>query len=136
MKDFDQERATRTIPDVDERTFTLGGETFTIRPSVRADTLAATSAVSQESSVADDVDAFDSVIEGFLEETDRPRYRTLRGRETDPVTFKDLMDVVGWMVAVNSGRPTQLASPSTAGPERTGTTLTDVSSPPPAAQAG
>jgi hypothetical protein len=134
MKDFDQERAIRTAPSEDERTFVLAGESFTIRASVRADTLAHASDVTADSKVSDDVAAFDALIEGFLEEHDRPRYRLLRARETDPVTFDDLMEVAAWMVSVNSGRPTQQASPSTAGPERTGTTLTAVSSQPPAAQ--
>ena len=120
MKDFDEARATRPTLDEDARSFKLAGETFTIRPFVRADTLAAAGRVSDKSSIADDVDAFDELIVGFLEDADHERYLALRRRETDPVTFNDLMELAAWMVETSSGRPTRQPSPSTAGPGKTG----------------
>lgn len=136
MKDFDEVRAQRQVRPEEERSFKLGGEQFTIRDSVRADTLAAGARVTDKSSVAEDVDAMDELILGFLDEADHERYLELRRRERDPVTFYDLVDVAQWMVQVNTGRPTVQPSPSGAGEQTTPPPLTAVSSPPPAAQAG
>lgn len=124
MKDFDEART--AARDAEERSFKLGGETFTIRPAVRPETLVAASRVRQDSEIADDVAAFDEMLEGFLEPGDRDRYRELRLRETDPVTFADLMAVAQWAVEVNTGRPTEQPSPSTPGLKPTGTELTAV----------
>lgn len=126
MKDFDGARAERSARDEEERTFKLGGETFTIRPAVRPETLIAASRVKTDSEIADDVAAFDEMLEGFLEPVDRDRYRELRLREDDPVTFADLMDVAQWAVEVNTGRPTGQPSLSSPGLKPTGTELTAV----------
>lgn len=127
MKDFDEARTARSTRDAEERSFKLGGETFTIRPAVRPETLAAAARVTTDSGVADDIEAFDELILGFLEDEGRARYETLRRREEDPVTFTDLMEVAAWMVEVNSGRPTVQPSPSSAGLPQTPTSLTVVS---------
>lgn len=105
MKDFDAVTAERNTLDVEARTFKLRGETFTIRPAVRAETLVAASRITTESNPASDIVAFDELIEGFLEPDDRDRYRDIRARETDPVTFTDLMAISMWMIETNSGRP-------------------------------
>lgn len=136
MKDFDEARAQRNATDAEERSFKLGGETFTIRAAVRPETLVAASRVTTDSSLVDDVAAFDELIKGFLEETDRERYEQLRLREVDPVTFTDLMEIAQWAVEVNSARPTEQPSPSGLGREPTGTPLTAVPQPTAETQTG
>ncbi len=140
MKDFDEARAQRKADTPAElRSFKLGGEIFSILPSiaVRPDALAAASRVTKESRFGDDLDSMDETIFGFLaDEDNRVRYRTLRARIDDPITFADLYEVVTWVVSEETGRPTEQPLPSTSGQGTTPPSLTAVSDSPPAAQAG
>lgn len=132
MEDFDEARTARA-PGDDERSFKLGGEVFTIRQAVRPEVLVTAVSITNESGMDHDVKALDETMHGLLEEEGRGRYTALRERESDPVTYFDLVDVVRWAMKVHTGRPTERPAPSLPGPGPTGAGLTAVA-PLPAAE--
>jgi hypothetical protein len=84
------------------------------------------------SSLITQLEALDTTIIGMIEPDDdaHARYRALRANEDDPLEVEDLMEVVKWCSAEDTGRPTMQPSVSTPGPVSTGTPSTDVSSSP------
>jgi hypothetical protein len=135
MKDFDTDRAPRSVED---RTFQIGGEVFVMRTAIRPEVLAAYEDLDIESAKsADTLKVIDELIVSCIEPADagHDRYARLRTRDDDPITITDLVTLASYLVEGVTGRsPTQPSSPSISGPERTGTTLTaDSSSPEPAA---
>jgi hypothetical protein len=129
MKNFDTERKEREIPE-EERTFTLGGETFIGKSVVRPEALTKWDGITQEMEVTEILTATDETILALIENRDdaHARYTALRQREDDPIGVNDLVEVGKWLVEVQTGRPTEQPSGSTASPPTPGTTLTAVSS--------
>lgn len=133
MKNFDldlkrEERSQR------DRTFQIGGEHFVMRVGVRPEVLAAYDDLTEESTAVDGINVMDEVILSHIEDINgaHDRWRELRTRDDDPVTVDDLAALVEWLLAEQTGRPTQRPSASGRGPENppTGTPSTVVSSPP------
>lgn len=122
MKDFDQNRALRKARD---RTFRIGGETFTMKASVRPEVLVEYEGMQKSDSNKDALRVLDEAICAFIEEEDGPdRYRAVRSRDDDPVDIVDIQDLVKWLVEEHTSRPTSRPSASSDGPRTTGTSLT------------
>lgn len=68
----------------------------------------------------------DRTVKQFLVPEDRDRWDAIRqvGAVEPPVTDTDMTRIIGYMVEVQSGRPTEPASASGSGAENTGTTST------------
>ena len=115
MKDFDELKAA-------ERTFLVGGETFKwcdVRPEVLT-------GFSADSTNGDDADAtwrlMDAQILLFIEPDEHERWQTLRARDEQPVTVRQLVAILNWLMEEQTARPTETPSPSDAGPGRTAAT--------------
>lgn len=131
MKNFDTEREERKLSE-EERTFVLGGETFVAKASVRPEALSQWDGITQEMSVSQILEATDATVLALIENRDdaHNRYTAIRARDEDPIAVDDLVEVGKWLVEVQTGRPTEPQSGSTASPPTPGTTSTVESSSP------
>jgi hypothetical protein len=133
MKNFDEKRHLRRSLTVDDRSFTLGGEIFVAKASMRPEALTDYDRIDETTSLTETLQIVDGVILKFLEKNpdNAPaRYRKIRENEDDPVTVEDLLDLVQWLVEVQTGRPTGRPDDFSPGPSETGTTSTENSSSP------
>lgn len=125
--DFDAARAERYTAD---REFTFGGETFTRRPTPRAELMAAWEDITNETRALDALARSKALIIGWLEPDNDAvaRFEALLDSDVDPIGANDLRDLIVWLYASSAGRPTTASTPSERGREGTGTNLTDISS--------
>lgn len=63
-------------------------------------------------------DALDQQIMVFLPDEQHARWKELRAREKDPITIKQLTELIKWLMEVQTGRPTEQPSPLVSGPGR------------------
>lgn len=139
-RDFDSERRTW---NQDERTFTIGGETFVGRENIRPDVIAdfedvtVNSGTGERASLRELIAATDrailEMIEGGDDEADgsaRTRYLALRADPSGLVSLDQLSGVAQWLVEQHTNRPTEPSPSSGNGRDGTGTTSTVTSSPP------
>lgn len=129
MKNFDEQRAARALAD---RGFQIGGETFTRKASVRPEATEPWEAITLESTSKETLANIDetvcNMIEPGVKGADHKRWLELRKREEDAVTMGDLLELVQWLIAEQSARPTEQPSSSSVEPEELGTSLTEDSS--------
>ena len=127
MKNFDEKRKARMERD---RTFQIGGETFVMRVGLRPEVLIPWEQLTEETSATEVLNILDSIVLDFLEphEDAHQRYLDLRQRTEDPVTLTDLQELVEWLIAEQTGRPTGQQSGSTPSAPTPPTGLTAVSS--------
>ena len=122
MKNFDDDRAARAAAD---RSFQIGGETFVMKVGVRPEVLADYEKLGSNDSAVESLKVIDTLILDFVE-TDGDavdRYHAIRARDDDPITLRDMTDLVDWLVKEQTGRtPTLPPSPSAPGRKRTATT--------------
>jgi len=105
-------------------TFTIRGETFALR-DVRPEVIAAWEDEANSDTAAEGLVGLDAKIQTLLaSDEDRTRWQTLRTREDDPVTLRQLKALVDWIVEVQSDRPTEPPSPSAGGRGRREATST------------
>lgn len=131
-KNFDEKRAARAA--FMDRDFILGGEQFTMKASVRPEALVRYESLEESDNIETTMAIIDDLIIAFLEPGSggeaHNRYRTLRERESDPISVEDLQELVEWMMEVYSARPTVPPGDSSESPGTTGTSSTDDSSSP------
>ena len=128
MRDFDVKRRERVEKD---RSFTIGGELFVMKASVRPEVLAVWDHLSDDAGPEPIMEAINEIVLGMIENHDgsHERWGALRSREEDALNLEDLQDLVGWLIEEQTGQtPTQPASPSTSGRGKTTTPSTPVSS--------
>lgn len=133
MKDFDVIRAERVNAD---RSFRIGGITFTYKPSVSADLLADyfDATFSVEGTNADVVAKADALVLGWLEPGQEDAWRAVRSASAEsPLSMRDIQEIITHMTEILAGRPTESASDSSSTSERTGTTSVEQSPSPVAA---
>lgn len=134
MHDFDEERLAKYQED---RSFKLGGETFTHRPTVRPELMAAWEDIANETSATEAVEIMDRLIYAWLDTDADPtvveRFKALRLREEDPIGGGDLSKLVTWLYRQSTRRPTTPPESSSDGSGSNGTTSTEISSTEPAA---
>jgi hypothetical protein len=128
-RNFDEKRAARAAQD---RDFTIGGESFRVRASVRPEALAAYDDLDPAAPVREVLKIVDELLLAMIEDTEdgHARYRALRERDEDAVSVEDLQELAKWVIEVQTGRPTESPGGLPAGPVRTGTISTGVSSSP------
>lgn len=133
MKNFDEQRRKRLEQD---RGFTIGGETFIRRPSVRPEAVSPWEAVASNPAMSntDILAAIDETIINLIEPGEKgeahKRWHKLREREEDALNLGDMIDVITWLVEEQAQRPTQPSSDSSSEPGTTETPSTDGSSSP------
>jgi hypothetical protein len=133
MKDFDAERRQRDEEGRDDRTFTIGGETFVVKPEVRPEALADYEQMTGSESAHEALRVIDDLVVSFLDDTDddpEGRYRAVRARTEDPIGMATLESLVEWLVETQTNRPTGRPGSSGTGPQRTKGGSTDGSSSP------
>lgn len=125
MKDFDIVRAEAANAD---RTFKIGGETFSFKRSVSADLLAAyfDTSFSAVTTNADVLVAADALVLGWLEKGQETKWKKVRAATAaDPLSIRDIQNIIEHMTETLAGRPTESPSDSSSTPSETGTTSTD-----------
>jgi hypothetical protein len=131
VKDFDAERHAHMLT-ADARTFTIGGETFTYRASVRPEVLFEIAELDTDRPTGEVFAVMDRMIVNMLEPGESgdagERWFALRQRDDDPITIDDLNALVEWLVEAQAGRPTQPPSSSSPSQEANGTPSTASSS--------
>jgi hypothetical protein len=131
MKNFDEERQAREEID---RSFVIGGETFTHRVAVAPETIVRWNmAVTEEIELTEQdwLGLYDETIVAMLEPDQVPKWRKVRSPDaTHPLTLSDMREVLRFLMERATGRPTSEPSGSTNGSATTETTLRDVSSSP------
>lgn len=130
MKDLDIERRERHAAreaEMGERSFKLGGETFTYKAVTSYLVLERIMDVENlEGSQV--VRAFETAIVDMLEEGQEEKMMGVLHSMDDPFTLEDLNELCGWLSEVMVRRPTPASSPSTAGDAPIEITSTDDSS--------
>lgn len=127
MKDFD---VTRTPASLDERTFQLGGETFTRRTGVRPEALVGFDELKADTPPGEVLKIVDGLILSLIAPDEAEAWKALRAREEDPVTLGDMNAVASWLVEQEADRPTKQSAPSSRSRGRSGTSSTEGSSSP------
>lgn len=135
MRDFDDERHMDAL-DPSAREFTIGGEEYRARASVRPETLSAYNTLVDRISSSERVPdgevlaTLDDAICLMLEEPGAEQWRALRERDEDPLSVRMMWRVASFCVEAVSGRPLTSPSPDTGTPGESGTSSTlDSSSP-------
>ena len=123
MKDFDIIRAERENAD---RTFKIGGETFTFRPYVAPEHI-----IEMQMAITDDeyLTAVDRILPAhLLEEGQEDKWMRARKENPQPLSIYDISQVINHIQAVVSGRPTVPSTGSLPTASPTGMILTGGSS--------
>lgn len=113
MKDFDADRHEREQRD---RQFTIGGETFTFRPSVAPESLLPYHrAITGEYVPTEDdwIKIYDEAVVALLEPGQAEAWQ--RARDVNaaiPLNAKDISDLLQWLLEQQTGRPTGRTSES------------------------
>lgn len=126
-KNFDVDRNERLQR---ERSFVLGGETFTYRPSVSPEALLAWD--QRHDKVGQDfLDVVDETVLAFLEDGQKAKWEHVRrpadASNPNPVNINDIVEVIAYLFEEQVGRPTEQPSASTNGAVRTETPSTAAS---------
>jgi len=144
-KDFDSERVERWQEGL--LTFTIGGDEYTVRPSVDPRALAKYDEMDPTSITNDEAFAImDEVICAFILPGQAERWHAARGRTLEslgigPDASRDevieasrkcidlaaVMDVIPWLMEEVTGRPLPQPGDSTGSPDTSGTPSTDSS---------
>lgn len=131
MRDFDEDRAKREQTD---RRFRLAGRDFRFLPAVRPEDFADYVDFIQDSTRYSEHDAIkllDRTVVAFLEPEFEQAWREAREEQSaNPVTARDIIDLITWMTEVQSARPTEPSSASGTGDETGGTNSTEGTSSP------
>jgi hypothetical protein len=101
----------------DDLEFIIGGEKFTmiyVRPEVLA-AIAADADDADDKPFSQTLADNDAQIKLFLRPEDHERWDALRAREENPVTQRQLNELITYLVEVQTGRPTLPPSPSPPG---------------------
>jgi hypothetical protein len=105
MKDFDEARDLRASA---ERTFRIGGETFTLKAAIRPGTLDAYRAMSEDTPDPEALRIVDDAIIQMIADADaETRWNALRAADLagNPLNIGDMMELTSWMIETVSGRP-------------------------------
>lgn len=141
---FDTVKVSRNGRVDRDRTFVVGGQTFTYRPSVAPESIKRWSQMSggeftlkdddgrpildaegqPQSTLTEDeaLSIFDSTVLAFLEEGQEDKWKTVRDPNAAiPLNLTDLQALIRWLFEEQSGRPTTPPSGSTNGSGNGGT---------------
>lgn len=122
MKDFDEARKER---ETRERTFKIGGEEFTFRPSVAPESLLAYNrAITGEVTPTEEewIGLYDETIQSLLEPGQDERWKLVRKADAaHPLNVSDLNGLLQWLLEEQAGRPTGQPSDSSSSSGGNGT---------------
>ena len=117
MRNYDEMRSTE-----EEETFVIRGETFKlkrVRPEVMDELLTIENEflAKEDKTYSDIVAAGEAKLLLLLDESDDAinRWKALRERAEDPVTYREIMDISKWAFEVVSGFPTMQVAPLDSG---------------------
>lgn len=113
MHNFDVERETRLQGD---RTFQIGGQTFTYRPSVAPEKLIRWAEMSVDTPEMEAIEIIDETVVAFLEDGQAEKWKAVRNPDLpNPLNANDISGLVKWLMEEQTGRPTSPSSASTTG---------------------
>jgi hypothetical protein len=112
-KDFDVERVAEH-EGKKPKTFSVGGEKFTIREYVSADVLAEFGK-REVTHFGDTTDAYDTFIKQCIVESDAKKWDKVRHEADPPLTIGAIEKILWWLVDQVTDRPTEASSSSRRG---------------------
>lgn len=113
-RDFDAERQARTRRRT--LTFTVGGETFRMKPFVTPEDMDSFRQPEGAEKPKDPMEVYDSYVKRMVLEEDAPKWDIVRKEADPPLNLQDVEDVVFFLVEAAAGRPTERPSSSGRGP--------------------
>jgi hypothetical protein len=126
-KDFDEEIRQYRKPN----TFTIAGEVFKLKPSVRPEVMVLWEDLPASASNKETYERLDMFIKAWMvEEDDHAKWDRIRQQEDDPVTAADLWKVFGYIMDCATDLPTQASDSSGNGAQNTDTSSKAGSLPP------
>ena len=132
MHDFDVDRAKRHAEreaEFGEKPFKFGGETFYVRPNVSYTTIKRVAALNENSSGQETFDAIEESVISMIDPRENAikRFKKVARSLKDPITFEDLAQLQGWLIAEQTGRPPTQDESSSSTPSATGESSTETS---------
>ena len=122
--------AARKVREEGKRSFELAGETFTHKPAVDMETMAAyfdMTTLRVDLSNTEAINVLDQTVLAFLEPGQEEKWHKIRHEGANPLTYEDVHTLIEGLLRSLTGRPTGPSIDSTDGRENGTTTLTDVS---------
>jgi hypothetical protein len=110
-KNFDEERVANGKKPT---TFSIGGETFTIRQYVSAEVLA-TFGRRQVANFGDTMDAYDEFLKECILESEAKKWDKVRAEADPPLTVGAVERLLWWVMDQVTDRPTEASSSSRRG---------------------
>jgi hypothetical protein len=128
VRDFDSEPIRSDRVGNTEREFKIAGVPFRFKPAAPAHLLAAYFDATTNTAL---LEAADALVLAFLEPESREQWERVRHTEqANPVTIRDVQDVVEHMIGVMAGRPTEPRGGSSPSRGKSGTSSTEESDSP------
>lgn len=124
-RDIEERRKARAARD---RSFELGGETFTYRPSVPMEAMAEYYDMASGQNIVSNADAIniiDSTVLAFLEPGQEEKWTKVRQDPENALSVWDCHELIEGLLETATGRPTLPPSVSTVGQKKSGTTSTE-----------
>lgn len=113
MRDFDAERLAVAEKD---RSFRIGGRDFTYQTGVRPEVLARYFDGSPTGDNIETLAIYDDTVIAFLSPGQEEAWREIRAVEGPAaITLRNIRDLLDWLIAEQTGRPTQPPSESSNG---------------------
>jgi hypothetical protein len=133
MHDFDAERAKRhaeRAAEFGEKPFKFGGEVFYVRPNVGYLSIKRVAALSEASTGEETFSAIEESVISMIDPRDNSmeRFLSVTRSNEDPITFDDLVELQGWLIQEQTGRPPTQDESSASTPTSNGTPSTENSS--------
>lgn len=130
MKNFDEARLERAERD---RTFVIGGQELVRRVGVRPDDILHWNQATGGEIVPTEqewIEIYDETVIALLEPGMEEKWAAVRSITDNPLTVHDLLELIGYLLSEETGRPTGQPSDSSAGRKSTGTISTEDSGSP------
>lgn len=121
MHDFDIARGLRLSQD---RSFKIGGETFTYRPAVAPEAIVRYSDMGAETPELEAIEIIDETVIALLDEGQAEKWHGVRNTNAEnPLSADDIITLIRWILEAQTARPTGPSpdSSSGSGPAKNGT---------------
>lgn len=133
MHDFDADRVKRHQErerEFGEKPFKFGGEIFYVRANVGYLGIKKVAELSEASTGGETFEAIEQSVFSMIDPRDNAleRFKKVVDNNDDPVTFDDLLELQGWLMTEQTGRPPTQEASSASGPTTAGTPSTENSS--------
>jgi len=133
MRDFDESARVRHAENIEtfgEHPFKFRGEVFYARANVDYQVLQSVAALTEETDGTKVISTVSDAVLNLIDPRDDAyvRFTQVRNDHELPVTFEDLMELLGWLIEEQTNRPPTQAKSSSGGLSENGTGSKEISS--------